>query len=409
MRIMVIVPHYRPDGGPGAPLFTRLCEELVRQGHQVVVLTAVPHYPSGRVPAKYHGKLRSRTNENGVQVIRVALPSVNRRNLFWRMVQFVSYQMGATLAGWNQAYDVLIATTSALEVWLPYAVLSVARHKPAIYSVHDVYPDVGVNLGVFRHKAVIRFVAALEDYCLRHAAAVRVLSKSFVPRLLARGVPESKLSLVYDWVDTDLIRPLPRDNGFAREHNLVDDFVVLYAGNIGFLQGLEYVLESASLLVEREDVRFVFVGDGAARDGLVEQAQQMGLSNVQFLPYQPLDRMPEILAAADVSLVPLLKGIGSGALPSKSFSILASGRPLIASIDPDSDLVNLVQRAKAGICVPPQSPDLLAEAIIRLKEDPALCRQYGQNGRAYALEHHSPGAAATKFEDLLHAILASRS
>jgi colanic acid biosynthesis glycosyl transferase WcaI len=394
VRILVIVPHYRPDGGPGAPLFTMLCEELVRRGDQVTVLTTVPHYPSGQVLEAYRGRLKMRTEENGVRVVRVVLPSVDRRNFLWRLVQFAFYQIGATLAGWREAYDVLVVTTAALQVWLPYAALSVVRHKPAIYSVHDVYPDIGVNLGVFRHKAVIRVVAGLEDYCLRHAAAIRILSESFVPRMLARGVPESKLNLIYDWVDTDLIRPLARDNSFAREHNLVGAFVVLYAGNIGFVQGLEYVLESARLLVEQEDVRFVFVGDGAAREGLIAQAQQMGLPNVQFLPYQPLDRMPEILAAADVSLVSLLKGMGSGALPSKSFSILASGRPLLASIDPDSDLVNLVQRASAGICVPPQAPDLLAEAILRLKNDPALCAQYGQNGRAYALEYHSESCYA---------------
>lgn len=408
MRIMVVVPHYRPDGGPSAPLFTTLCEELVCRGHQVTVLTAVPHYPSGQVPKEYRGKLRTRANENGVDVIRVALPSVNRHNFVWRMIQFISYQIGATLAGWNYKYDVLLTVTAALQVWLPFAFLSVLRRRPAVYSVHDIYPDAGVKLGIFRHKAVIDLVASLEDFCLKHAARVRILSESFKPGLLARGVAESKLSLIYDWIDADLFKPLPRDNDFAVEHDLVDRFVVLYAGNIGVLQGLEHVLEAANLLKDSNDIRFVFVGDGSAREALVEKADQLDLPNVEFLGYRPFEQMPEVLATADVSLVTLLKGSGSGALPSKSLAILASGRPILASVDQGSETWDLVKRAKAGLCVPPESPSRLVEAILTLKRDETLRERLRLNGRTWAERHHSPQSAAQQFEALLFAAVESK-
>jgi colanic acid biosynthesis glycosyl transferase WcaI len=405
---MVAVPHYRPDGGPSAPLFTSLCEELARRGHQVTVLTAVPHYPSGQVPKEYRGKLRMQADENGVRVIRVALPSLNRRDFARRVIQFIAYQVGATLAGWNQDYDVYLTVTAALQVWLPFVVLSVLRHKPTVYSIHDVYPDVGVKMGLFRHKAVIRLVAGMEDYCLKHATRIRILSESFAPSLLARGVPASKLELIHDWVDTALFRPLPRDNGFAVEHDLTDRFVVLYAGNIGYLQGLDHILEAASLLRECDDIRLVFVGDGAARDALVAMSARLDLPNVNFLPYQPIEQMPEILATADVSLVSLVKGAGLGALPSKSYGILASGRPLLASIDEGSEGWNLVERAEAGICVPPEDPSRLSEAILTLKRDDGLRAQLGQNGRIWVERHHSPRSAAEQFEKLLEAAVASQ-
>ena len=408
MRILIVMTQYRPDGGAGSLLFTMLAEELVRRGHQVTVLTAVPHYPSGRVPRERRGKLRTRTYENGVEVVRVALPSLNRYNLFCRAIQFLVFQLGATLAGWNHQYDVLLTWTPALEVWLPFAFFSQIRHKPAVYSVHDVYPEVGIEMGVFRHKAVIKLVAGLENYCLRRADKVRILSESFAPGMVARGVPESRLSLIYDWVDTDFVRPLPRTNRFALEHDLVNRFVVLYAGNIGVVQGLECVLDAAKLLSDHESVRFVLVGDGTARKSLMERTNQLGLRNVQFVPYRPFSEMPEVLATADVSLVSLVEGVGSGALPSKSFSILASGRPLLASIDPDSDLVHLVRCADAGICVPPGSPRLLAEAITKLENEPRLRKRYGDNGRAYALRYHSPQEAAIRFEELLSAAIRER-
>jgi colanic acid biosynthesis glycosyl transferase WcaI len=409
MRIMVVVPHYRPDGGPSAPLFTMLCEELVRRGHQVTVLTAVPHYPSGRIPEEYRGKLRTRANENGVYVIRVALPSVNRRDLVQRMTQFISYQVGATLAGWNHEYDVFLTVTSALQVWLPFTFLSVLRHKPAVYSVHELYPDVGVKSGIFQHKAIIHSVASLEDFCLRHATRVRILSESFKPGLLARGVPESKFSLIYDWVDTDLFKSLPRRNNFAVEHDLVNRFVVLYAGNMGPLQGLEYVLDAAHLVRDSDDIRFVFVGDGSARKALMDKADRLGLLNVRFVPYQPIERMPEILATADVSLVTLIEGSGYGALPSKSFAILASGRPMLASVDEESETWNLVKRAQAGECVPPENPSKLAEAILALKRDEGLRERLGQNGRNWVERHHSPQSAAEQFEKLLLAAITSQT
>jgi colanic acid biosynthesis glycosyl transferase WcaI len=408
MRVLMIVPYYAPDLGPSAPLFTMLSVGLARRGHEVAVTTTVPHYPSGQVPAAYRGKWIQHSSENGVEVVRVAVPSVNRANLMQRMLQFICYQLGATWAGLGQRYDAALVANPALWVWLPFTWLVVLRRKPAVFSVHDVYPDVGVTLGIFRHRLVTAAVASLERFCLNHATVVRILSDSFRPGLHALGVSDAKMALVYDWVDTDLIHPLPRDNAFAQEHNLTDRFVVLYAGNLGLSQGLEHVLTAAELLADYHGLHFVLVGDGAGRRQLMAQAEQRRLTNVQFLPFQPRARLPEVLATADVSLVTLRQGVGSGSLPSKAFSILASGRPMLASVDEGSETWNLVQRAEAGLCVPPENPSHLAEAILTLKRDAGLRERLGHNGRIWVERHHSPQSAAEQFERLLLAAVTSR-
>src|SRR5512147_713329 len=148
MKILIISYHYLPDLGPSAPLLTMLCENLVKLGHQVTILTTVPHYPSGRVPPEFRGRGRlwRRSVENGVNVVRVTLPSVDRSKLSQRMLQFLCFQVGATLAGMGKRYDVAMVGTPALAVWLPMAVLAVLPHIPAVYSVHDVYPGVGITL-----------------------------------------------------------------------------------------------------------------------------------------------------------------------------------------------------------------------------------------------------------------------
>jgi colanic acid biosynthesis glycosyl transferase WcaI len=218
------------------------------------------------------------------------------------------------------------------------------------------------------------------------------------------GVPDEKIVLIYDWVDTNLIQPGSKDNSFARQYGLTDKFVVMYAGNIGLSQGLEHVLGAARELRSCEDILFVMVGDGAGRERLEDEARKMALSNVLFLPFQPRSRLPQVLASADVSLVTLQKGITSGSLPSKSFSILSSGRPIIASVDQDSDMARLVERSQAGMNVPPEDPHLLAKAIVGLKGNPIAGRQMGIRGREYVEKYHSPESAASLFEDLLQKV-----
>jgi colanic acid biosynthesis glycosyl transferase WcaI len=402
MRILLLTPYYAPDLGPSAPLFTMLAESLAKRGHEVIVVTTVPHYPSGQVSPAYRGKWIHRSAENGVRISRVWLPSIKRSNFGLRLMQFLFYQIGAVRAEFTQKYDVVIAANPGLWIWLPFVFYVSLRRKPALFSVHDVYPDVGVTLGVFKNRFVISAVAFLERYCLNRSRFVRILSESFRPGLLKLGVPDSKLVLIYDWVDTDLIHPLPRDNRFARENNLENYFVILYAGNIGLSQGLENVLTAAEKLAGEQDIRFLFVGDGPGREHLMSRAGSLNLTNVQFLPFQPRERLPEVLSSADVSLVILKKGIGTGSLPSKTFSILASGRPIVASIDEQSETWNLIRTSQAGLCVRPEDPSAIVDAILALKNDVDLRERLGKNGRLWAENRHSPCSATAQFENLLN-------
>jgi colanic acid biosynthesis glycosyl transferase WcaI len=401
MHILIITPNYNPDLGPSAPLFTMLSQGLKQRGHAVTVITAVPHYPSGQVSAEYRGKLFRQSDEQGVKVIRVGLPSVKRQSLPQRMVQFIIFQLSATLAQIGLTYDAVIAANPAIQVWLPFTWARIVRRKPVIFSVHDVYPDVGITLGIFKSRAQIALVGWLERFCLSHASFVRILSGSFRASLQRRNIPGSKIALIYDWVDTELIQPQEHDNPFAQQYKLSHDFVVMYAGNIGLSQGLEHILSSAELLAENTEMRFVFVGNGTGLETLQNQATQMKLQNVHFIPFQPRERLPQVLASADISVVIIRPGIGSSSLPSKIYSIMASGRPILISVDEKSEAWGLIQRAGAGMWVDPENPSGMAEGIMTLKQDSGLRDRLGRNGRRWVLEHHSAQHAAEQFELLL--------
>jgi colanic acid biosynthesis glycosyl transferase WcaI len=401
MRILLVTPYYMPDLGPSAPLLTMLSHDLVARGHTVTTLVAVPHFPSGHVASEHRVGLWRWSKENGVQICRVRIPSGDRANLGHRLWTFIVFQILTTLVGLRQSYDVALITNPALETWLPFFSLVGLRRKPAIWAVWDVYPDVGVRLGIFRQRAIIGLVKAMEDYCLRRARIVQVLAPEFTAALTPRGVPAERIVLIPPWLDTDFIRPLPRDNEFAQEYGLNGRCVVMYAGNLGYSQGLEHVLNAAQLLAADTRLHFVFVGDGANRATLQEQVAALGLINVSFIPFQPHERLPQVLASSDIALISLRRGIGQDSLPSKVYPVLASGRPIVAVVDKGCGLWKLVENVGAGLCVEPENPTRLARAIQTLQTSAELRAEMADRGREYAAQHHSRQAAAAEFERAL--------
>jgi len=401
----MIIPHYLPDLGPSAPLFASLAQELSKRGHSIIILTTVPHYPTGAVPVEFRKNFIQQEKVDRIEINRIRIPSVDRSLLAKRFLQFIIYQIGATWVGLSKKYDVVFTANPGVWVWLPFLVHCVLRRKPSIYSVYDVYPDVGIQLGIFKNHFVIKMVSFLERYCLNHARIVRIISGSFKQGLLNLGVTESKILLIHDWVDVDLIKPIPKINLFSENQNLSKNFVVLYAGNLGFSQGLEIIVQVARELSTDPEILFLFVGDGSGRSHLIEEVNKNQLSNVRFIEFQPRELLPQVLASADISLVVLKKSIGFSSIPSKILSILASNRPILASIDEGCEGWQLIQNANAGICVSPENAIALAEAIVKLKNDKSLREQFGNHGRDWVLQHHSPQVAADHFEKLFFSIL----
>jgi len=258
-----------------------------------------------------------------------------------------------------------------------------------------------VKLRILRNPLGITFSRWLERFVYRCARHITVLSEGFRQNLLRKGVPENKMSIIPNFVDTAFVRPLPPQNGFRDNLGLEDHFVVLYAGNLGHSQDLDTVLDCARLLEGREDIRFLVVGNGSRKPHLEGKAESMGLHNVQFLPFQPRQSVPEMYASADVSLVPLKKTIALDSVPSKAYTIMASGRPIVASVDRGSDAWQLTQAAECGLCVEPEDPEALAEAIRTLYADPALRERLGRNGREHVVQHYTRQAVGRRYHELL--------
>jgi colanic acid biosynthesis glycosyl transferase WcaI len=233
------------------------------------------------------------------------------------------------------------------------------------------------------------------------AAHVAVITPSFREYIIAQGVPAQKVSVIPNFVNADFIRPLPKDNAFSQQQHLTDKFVVAYAGNVGYVYDLETMLEAAARLTHYDDILFLIVGDGVAKPDLERKAQVLGLPNTRFLPFHPYETMPWLRAASDLQVSLYRYGSANNSMPSKVYELMASGRPILASAEPGSDVRTLIERIGCGLCVDPQHVDQLVMAIRVLYHNPDLCAAMARKGRAAAEERFSRQVVARQYHDLL--------
>lgn len=406
-RILLLTLYFEPDIGANAVIVTELAEELVNHGHHVTVVTGFPHYATNVTESAYKGKIVTRETSGNLKIIRTYLYTSSQKGRFLvRFLNYVSFNVLSTLAGlFSGRQDIILAPSPPLTIGLSAAIIGFFKRVPYLYNVQDINPDVLIKLGILKNRLFICFSKGLEKFVYRCAKHITILSEGFKDNLLKKGVPESKLSIIPNFIDPDFVKPLPKENDFRIRLNLQGKFVVLYAGNLGHSQNLEHLLACAKSMADEEDMVFLIVGNGSREPYLKARAQELSLANVIFLPFQPHEEVPQIYGAADVSLVTLKKGIALDSVPSKLYTIMASARPVVAAVDRGSDAWQLVEKASCGVCVEPENPLALQQAIIKLKEDSKQRREFGENGRRYVVDHHTRKLIGDAYHDLLTGLI----
>lgn len=408
MNLLVLCPHFAPDVAPTGEVMTQIAHSLVERGHRLHVVTSLPWYQHHRVEEGWGGRpWRTETTAWG-RITRVHPFPTDKRNIPARALAFGGFTALATAvaaASPTRPHGVL-SMSPPLTLGLAGWAVARARRAPFVFNIQDVFPDVAVELGVLTNPRVIAAARWLERVSYQAADAVTVLSDDLRDNLVAkvrgrRRGEAGKVRVIPNFVDTERIRPADRDNGYRRELGIAaDQTVVLYAGNVGFSQSLELLVEAAHRFDAegRDDVVFVVNGGGAARPD-VERAAA-GLPNVRFADMQPKERLPEVLAAGDVHTVPLKRGLAKASVPSKLYSILAAGRPVLASVDPGTEVARTVERAGAGVAVEPEDPDAFVAALRTLVDAPDRREAMGKAGRGFVEGWASPAAVAERYEAL---------
>jgi colanic acid biosynthesis glycosyl transferase WcaI len=410
VNLLVLCPHYAPDTAPTGDVMSSIARELAARGHRLHLVTSLPWYEHHAIEPGWEGRLVRHDDDAIGRVTRVHPFPTDKRNIPARALAFAGF---TALAGANALLsrtqpDGVLAMSPPLTLGLAGWAVARMRRAPFVFNIQDVFPDVAVELGLITNPSVIRVAAALERFTYQRSDAVTVLSDDLRVNVAnkLRGRRTDRVRVIPNFVDVDRIRPTTKENSYRAEYGLTGKTVVMYAGNVGFSQSLDLVLAAATALAHDPDLVFVINGGGSARPDLERAAT--GLPNVRFIDSQSRERVPEVLAAADIHVVPLRRGLARSSVPSKMYSILAAGRPIVASVDLGTEVANVVERAGAGVAVPPDDAESFTKAISRLVSAPSEAIQMGLAGRRFVEAWASPAAIAAQYEDLFQELHARR-
>lgn len=374
------------------------------------VVTALPWYRAHAIEPGWGGRLVRRERTEWGSIIRVhPFPGRDKANLLRRALGFALFSVLAGLCtlvagGIGRRPAAVVSMSPPLTLGLTGWLAARVRRSRAIFNIQDVFPDAAVETGAITNRRIISLARWLERVSYRCCDAVVVLSEDLRANVAAKVPPDhrDKIEVIPNFVDTEAITPLPRATTLRRQLQIGDETVVMYAGNVGFSQSLPMLLEAARRLPR---ATFVVNGDGAARVSLEASAADIG--NVRFSGYQPRERVPEVLATGDIHVVPLRAGLGAVSVPSKTYSILAAGRCVVAAIDEDTEVTRILSASGAGIAVPPDDVDAFVEAIATLIDDPGRRAQMGESGRRWVETHVTPDGVSRAYLSLLSRIGAS--
>ncbi len=401
MKILFLTENFPPETNAAATrVYERACF-WVRWGHDVTVVTTAPNFPRGRLYQGYRNRWRRTEIMDGIRVVRVKSFIAPNRGTLLRMLDFLSFMATGTIAACREPRPDVVAATSpqffaAVAGWLVGAV----RRSPFVFELGDIWPASIVAVGALRESAALRLMERLELFLYRRAACVVALTPAFKRNLERRGIDPSKIAVVINGVDLDRYAPAERDRDFARAWHLEDAFVIGYVGTHGMAHGLANVLDAAERVRDATRIRFLLVGDGAERDGLIEAADKRGLANVVFVPPQPKEAMPVVWSVCDVALVHLrnLEAF-TEVIPSKMFEAMAMGLPIVLAA-PDGEASRILAADGAGVHVTAEDPAALADAVRDLADDTDRRRALGQHA-LHAAQRHTRERQA---EDMLRTL-----
>jgi len=396
MHILLIHQAFAALDEPGGTRHHELARHLARQGHQVTIIASTVSYLTGTSEKE---KVRKQTDDLGVTIKRsYTLPALHR-SFIWRVLSFFSFMISSFINGlFVKKVDLVWGTTPPIfqgpTAWL----LARLKGVPFLLEVRDLWPAFAVAVGVLKNKFLIRLSEWLERFLYKHADHVIVNSPGYIDHVKFKGADQ--VSLIPNGADPDMFNSDSDGKTFRREHDLGDNFIVLYAGAHGMSNDLDVVLEAAEHLKRNVNIRIVLLGSGKEKPHLQSLAKEKGLTNILFIPPVPKLEMPEALAAANACLA-ILKPIEmyKTTYPNKVFDYMAAGRAVILAID--GVIREVVESSNAGISIPPGDPKALSAAIEDLASNPSKCQKLGENGRNAIERHFSRDDLAEEFTALL--------
>lgn len=404
MRILLLTPYFIPEQMASTHLDEHRYCAFADEGYKMLLYTPSP-------TRGVDDKVRCEYKRRKKEIMYNGMMEVNRFSMFSEGKNPIIRALRYTLCWCKQ----FLYGCRAKEISLIYLVstppiqgvlgglLKKIKKVPFVYNLQDIFPDSLVGTGLAKKDGILWKIGRLiEDFTYRNADKIIVISEDFKKNIMAKGVPEEKIVVVYNWVDEEAVKHISREeNKLFDKYNLDrSKFYVTYSGNIGLTQNMDMLLEVAKELEAESDIHFVLIGEGAYKEKVTEIIQEKEIKNVTLLPFQPYEDISHVFSLGDVGLVISKPGVGENSVPSKTWSILSASRPVLVNFD-ENELKEIVKKYQCGIFTKAGDKTAFKEAILRLYQNRGLCSELGDNGRQFILKNLTRTAGTQKYVDVI--------
>lgn len=421
MIILQLAGYFFPEKAASIYLEENRLEAFSKAGCHTVVYTARPQRGlSEEEYQEYKHKKLEMMYDGGVEVHRFAMYREGKnpvlRALRYFLISFIQFWKGIFAKNIDLIY---VASTPPTQGALA-ALVKKFKRVPFVYNLQDIFPDSLAGTGLAKKDGLLwKIGRVIENFTYRNADKIIVISQDFKKNIMAKGVPEEKIVVVYNWVDQNAVVDIPREENKLFDMYGLDrsKFYVTYNGNIGLTQNMELLAEVAHELEEEgmNDIHFVLVGNGAYWDTLVEKlrglrneervkapdgTEAITFGNITLLPFQPYEDIAHVFSLGDVSLVISKPGVGENSVPSKTWSIMSASRPVLANFD-ENELKTIIDDYHCGIFTKAGDKNAFKEAILTLYNNRELCEEYGRNGRQFVMNNLTKEAGTQKYVDVI--------
>lgn len=414
MRILHLPAYFQPEQAASSYLMDGMYQGFTKNDMEMLVYTPVPTRGiSDEVKEEYRNRLHETLYDGKMEVYRLRLMDEGRN----AVARAFRYLISCLKQFWKGAFskearkcDVLFVFSTPPIQGAMAGIVKKFNKMPLVYNLQDIFPDSLAGTGLAKKGGTLwKIGRVIENFTYRNADKIIVISQDFKRNIMAKGVPEEKIVVIYNWVDQNAVVDVPRSENILFDRYGLDrtKFYITYNGNIGLTQNMDMLLEVAKALEANEDIQFVLVGNGAYLEQVKQIIKDRNVGNVTLLPFQPYEEISHVFSLGDVSLVISKPGVGANSVPSKTWSIMSASRPVLANFD-ENELKTIIEENNCGIFTKAGDKVAFTDAILKLYNDRELCKEMGKNGRKFVMENLTKEVGTQKYVDVIKSVATQR-